>query len=320
MKRALITGITGQDGSYLAEQLLAKEYEVHGTIRRTALYPDSLQNISHLLDRVELHFADLLNESQLCFLLSELKPTEVYNLAAQSDVRISFDIPEYTIDVVGLGVVRLLEAIRKFSPQSKLYQASSSEMFGDSAPPQNELTPFRPLSPYGAAKYFAHCMARIYRESYGLFVASGILFNHESPKRGKNFVTRKITSTIKAITEGKVNKLYLGNLDGKRDWGYAPDYCEAMWSMLQQDTPSDYVIGTGEAHTVKDFVVEAFSYYNLDWRDYVEIDPRLYRPIEVNYLLADATKARKELNWKPTTTFRELVRIMTQYERSTLEV
>ena len=310
MVKALITGITGQDGSYLAELLLDKGYEVHGLIRRTALYPESLKNIEHIQD-LKLHYGDLATDNHLSAVMSELQPDEVYNLASQSDVRISFDIPEYTGDITGLGVLRLLEAIRKFSPKSKFYQASSSEMFGNSPPPQNEDTPMCPRSPYGAAKLYGYNIARIYR-NYDLFCCNGILFNHESERRGKNFVTRKITESIPRILDGTQKKLYLGNLDAKRDWGYAPDYCEAMWLMMQQDKPDDFVIGTGEAHSVRDLLEVAFSYVGLDWEEYVEIDPKFYRPSEVNYLLADASKAKKGLGWEAKTSFNELVKRMVE--------
>jgi len=314
-KTAFITGINGQCGSYLAELLLEKEYSVHGMIRRTALHPESMKNIEHITDKIALHFGDLTNESQLCYLLHTIQPDELYNLAAQSDVRISFDIPEYTENVTSLGVTRLLEALRRFSPKTRMLQASSSEMFGSSLPPQNELTPFKPRSPYGVAKYSAYCMTQIYREGYGLFVANSICFNNESPRRGKNFVTRKITSAVNEILRGERKELFLGNLDGKRDWGFSGDYVGAMWMMLQQDIPDDYVIGTGEAHTVREFVEEAFNLVDLDWKKYVKIDPDLYRPVEVNYLLADATKAHKKLGWYPTVTFKDLVKIMVEADR-----
>ena len=294
---------------------MSKGYEVHGMIRRTALYPESLKNIEHVRDKLVLHFGDMSTEHHLCSLVHEIQPDEIYNLASQSDVRVSFDIPEYTGDATGLGVTRLLEAVRRFSPNSKFYQASSSEMFGNSAPPQNENGPFRPRNPYAAAKLYAHHMCSIYREAYGLFVACGILFNHESPRRGKNFVTRKITSAVHEIATGRRTELFLGNLEAKRDWGHAPDYVEAMWLMLQQDTPDDFVIGTGEVHTVQEFVEEAFRLVNLDWRDYVKIDSALYRPAETVYLHADARKAEAELGWKPTVTFHELIRIMLEAEQ-----
>lgn len=313
-KKTLVTGISGQDGSYLAELLLSKGYEVHGLIRRTALYPESLKNIGHIQDRLKLHYGDLATENHLSALIDELQPDEVYNLASQSDVRISFDIPEYTGEITGLGVLRLLEAIRKFSPKSKFYQASSSEMFGNSPPPQNEDAPMHPRSPYGAAKLYGYSITRVYRDSYGLFCCNGILFNHESERRGKNFVTRKITESLPRILSGEQGKLYLGNLDAKRDWGYAPDYCEAMWLMMQQDKPHDFVIGTGKAHSVRDFLGASFGYVGLKWQDYVEIDPQFYRPSEVNYLLADASKARLFLDWEPRTSFNELVQRMVDFE------
>jgi len=316
METALITGISGQDGSYLAELLLGKGYEVHGLIRRTALYPESLQNIEHILNKVNLHYGDLATENHLSALIAELQPNEVYNLASQSDVRVSFDIPEYTGDITGLGVLRVLEAIRKFSPKSKFYQASSSEMFGNSKPPQNEDAPMHPRSPYGVAKLYGYNITRMYRDSYNLFCCNGILFNHESERRGKNFVTRKITNGIVQILAGKLDKLYLGNLDAKRDWGYAPDYCRAMWLMLQQDKPDDFVVGTGESHSVRDFLDRSFSFVGLNWEEYVEIDPNLYRPSDVNYLLADASKARRILGWHPSVTFEELVIKMVNSERS----
>lgn len=311
-KVAFITGITGQDGSYLAELLLEKGYEVHGLIRRTALHPDSLRNIEQIRDKLTLHFGDLTHELHLCSIIHDLKPDEIYNLAAQSDVRVSFDLPEYTGNVTGLGVTRLLEAVKRFSPNSRVYQASTSEMFGATPPPQNENTPFRPSSPYGAAKYYAYCMTKIYREGYGTFVVNGILFNHESPRRGKNFVTRKITSAVAEIIRGERDTLYLGNLESKRDWGYAPDYVKSMWLMLQQPEPDDFVIGTGIAHTVQDFLEEAFRAVDLDWHKYVKIDPALYRPIEVNYLLADPRKAREVLGWEPSISFSESVKIMVE--------
>ena len=311
MKRALITGASGQDGSYLAELLLDKGYEVHGLIRRTAVYPDSIE---HIPEGVITQFGDLAGEHHLCSVIDRLRPDEIYNLAAQSDVRVSYDIPEYTADITGVGVVRLLEAVRKFSPNSKVYQASSSEMFGATSPPQNEDSAFMPCSPYAAAKVFAHHMCNLYRQSYGMFISCGILFNHESPRRGKNFVTRKVTSAIKEIKEGKRKTLLLGNLDASRDWGYAEDYCKAMWMMMQDDTPTDYVIGTGEMHSVREFVTLAFAYAGLDWNDYVEIDPALFRPIEVRCLKADSTKARSQLGWAPEVCFEGLVDMMVEAE------
>jgi len=314
-KRALITGITGQDGSYLAELLLAKGYEVHGLIRRASTF--NTDRIDHIYQdpheagaRLFLHYGDLANGEQLTNLIYNVKPDEVYHLGAQSHVRVSFDMPEYTGDVTGLGTTRILEAIRRSGIKTKFYQASSSEMFGAAPPPQNENTPFMPRSPYACAKVYAYWMTVNYRDGYGLFACNGILFNHESPRRGETFVTRKITRAIAHILAGKQNKLFLGNLKAKRDWGYAPEYVEAMWLMLQQDQPDDYVIGTGEAHSVQEFLEEAFAYVDLDWQKYVEIDPRYFRPTEEEFLLADSTKARERLGWEPKVTFKELVRIM----------
>jgi len=314
-KKALITGITGQDGSYLAEFLLAKGYEVHGLIRRASTFNTS--RIDHLYvdphepeARFFLHYGDLSDSGQLSHLIYNIQPDEIYHLAAQSHVRVSFDMPEYTGDISGLGVIRLLEAVRRSGIKTRFYQASSSELYGSSPPPQNEETPMRPQSPYAAAKLYAYWMVRNYRDAYGLFAANGILFNHESPRRGETFVTRKITRALARIKLGLQQKLYLGNLDARRDWGYAPDYVEAMWLMLQQDTPEDLVIATGEAHSVREFLEEAFSYKDLDWREFVEIDPRYFRPTEVDFLLGDATKARQFLGWQPRVKFRELVRIM----------
>lgn len=315
IKRALITGITGQDGSYLAELLLSKGYEVHGLIRRASTFNTS--RINHLYvdpheprARFFLHYGDLSDSGQLSHLIYNIKPNEIYHLAAQSHVRVSFDMPEYTGDISGLGVTRLLEAIRRSGIKTKFYQASSSELFGDSPPPQNETSPMQPRSPYAAAKLYAYWMVLNYREAYGLFAVNGILFNHESPRRGETFVTRKITRAVARIKLGLQKKLYLGNLEAKRDWGYAPDFVEAMWLMLQQDQPEDFVIATGESHSVREFLEEAFSYLDLDWQDYVEIDPRYFRPTEVEYLLGDASKARQLLGWEPKVTFKELVRIM----------
>ena len=306
--KALITGADGQDGSFLAELLLSKGYEVHGLLRRGV---NPTVNINHLLGKIHIHYGDLANQNRLCVILNELKPDEIYNLAGQSDVRISFDTPEYTGDITGLGVTRILEASRCFSPRSKIYQASSSEMFGNALPPQNEQTSFKAKSPYGAAKIYGHHMAVNYRESYKMFVCCGILFNHESERRGLNFVTRKISNAVARIKLGKQDMLELGNMSSMRDWGYSPDYVEAMWLMLQQDKPDDYVIGTGVAHSVKDFVVASFEYLNLDWQKYVKSDtPKDMRPSEVNLLLADARKAKKQLGWIPKTKFKGLVRIM----------
>jgi GDPmannose 4,6-dehydratase len=316
MKRALITGITGQDGSYLAELLLGKGYEVHGIIRRASTFNtariDGLYQDPHINGvRLFLHYGDIADSTNLIKLLYRLQPDEIYHLAAQSHVRVSFDIPEYTGDVTALGTIRILEAIRETGVKAKFYQASSSEMFGKVQEiPQSETTPFHPRSPYAAAKLYAHWMAINYRESYGLFACSGILFNHESPRRGETFVTRKITRAVAAIKAGVQDRLYLGNLDARRDWGYAPEYVDAMWRMLQQDTPDDYVIATGETHTVREFLDEAFSYVGLDWRRYVEINPRYFRPAEVDVLVGDASKAKRVLGWQPTVTFRELVRLM----------
>lgn len=312
MKTTLITGIDGQDGSFLAEFLLKKGYEVHGMVRRGV---NPLVNIEHLKGKIILHYGDMATENQLSLLLFSLKPDEIYNLAGQSDVAASFDIPEYTGDVNGLGVTRLLEAARHLSPHSKLYQASSSEMFGNAPAPQSEATPFRARSPYAAAKIYAHNMVVCYRESFGLFACCGILFNHESERRGLNFVTRKISNAVARISLGMQDKLQLGNMEAKRDWGYAPDYVRAMWMMLQQDAPNDYVIGTGEAHSVRDFVETAFRYVGLDWRKYVDSDvSEFMRPSDVSYLLADSTKAKDELGWEPQVGFKELVQTMVDFD------
>jgi len=317
MKSALITGITGQDGSYLAELLLSEGYEVHGLIRRSSTF--NTRRIDHIYRdphgngeevHLHLHYGDMAATDSLLDVVYTTKPDEVYHLAAQSHVRVSFDMPEYTGDVTGLGTTRLLEAIKKSGIKSKFYQASSSEMFGAASPPQNEETPFVPRSPYAAAKLYAYWMTCNYREGYGLFTVNGILFNHESPRRGETFVTRKITRALAAIKAGKQKHLYLGNLDSKRDWGYAPEYLEAMHLMLQQDEPDDYVLGTGESHTVREFLDEAFGYADMDWQEYVRIDPRYYRPTEVDYLMADCSKAKEKLGWEPKIKFYELVRIM----------
>jgi len=314
-KRALITGITGQDGSYLAEFLLSKGYEVHGIIRRASTF--STSRIDHLYvdphkpgAKFFLHYGDLSDSSQLTNLIYNITPNEIYHLGAQSHVRVSFDIPEYTGDIVALGTTRLLEAIRKSGIKAKFYQASSSEMFGAAPPPQNEDTPFQPRSPYAAAKVYAYWMTVNYLEGYGMFACNGILFNHESPRRGETFVTRKTTRAIAHILAQKQQYLYLGNLEAKRDWGYAPEYVETMWLMLQQDEPDNYVIGIGECHSVKEFLEEAFTYVSLDWKQHVKIDPRYFRPTEVELLLANPAKARKKLDWQPKVTFKELVRIM----------
>ncbi len=315
MRKALITGITGQDGSYLAEFLLAKGYEVHGLIRRASTF--NTARIDHIYQdphdpdaRLFLHYGDLSNSEQIGNLIFNLRPDEVYHLGAQSHVRVSFDMPEYTGDITGLGTIRILEAIRRSGNQIRFYQASSSEMFGNAPPPQSELTPFYPRSPYAIAKIYSYWMVRNYREAYGLFAANGILFNHESPRRGETFVTRKITRAIAAIKAGRQQKLYIGNLEAKRDWGFAPEYVEAMWLILQQEKPDDYVIGTGESHSVREFLEEAFGYAGMDWQKYVEKDPRYFRPTEVDCLVADPSKARRELGWSPKISFRELVRIM----------
>ncbi len=314
-KKALITGITGQDGSYLAELLLAKGYEVHGLRRRSSTF--NTRRIDHLYvdphetgARFFLHFGDLTDSGQLSHLIYNIQPGEIYHLAAQSHVRVSFDMPEYTGDVTGLGVTRLLEAIRRSGIKTRFYQASSSELFGSAPPPQNEETLMRPRSPYAAAKLYAYWMVRNYREAYGLFAVNGILFNHESPRRGETFVTRKITRAVARIKLGLQQKLYLGNLEARRDWGYAPDFVEAMWLMLQQEGPDDYVVATGETHSVREFLEAAFAHADLDWRQYVEIDSRYFRPTEVDVLLGDAGKARQRLGWQPRVGFKELVRLM----------
>ena len=315
MKKALITGVTGQDGSYLAEFLFAKGYQVYGIIRRSSsfntgridhIYEDQHEPNPHL----RLVYGDLNDASSLNRIIRDVAPDEIYNLGAQSHVRVSFDIPEYTGEVTALGAVRLLEAIREAEIQTKFYQASSSEMFGNAPAPQSETTPLIPRSPYAAAKVYAHWMTSTYRDGYGLFACNGILFNHESPRRGETFVTRKITKAVARIHAGRQQKLFLGNLDARRDWGYAGDYVEAMWLMMQQDKPDDYVIATGETHSVRDFLDEAFGRLNMDWKKHVEIDPRYYRPAEVDLLLGDASKAKDILNWKPKVRFRELVHMM----------
>ncbi len=315
MKTALITGITGQDGSYLAELLLDKGYAVHGLIRRASTF--NTDRIDHLYKdfhdpeaRVFLHYGDLSVSGQITDLLHDIQPDEIYHLGAQSHVRVSFDIPEYTGDITGLGTLRLLEAIRKTDIKTRFYQASSSEMFGAAPPPQNEKTPFQPQSPYAAAKVYAYYIVKNYREAYQIFACNGILFNHESPRRGETFVTRKITRAATRIKLGMQKKLYLGNLEAKRDWGYAGDYVEAMWLMLQQEKPDDYAIATGETHSVREFVEKVFAKLDLDYHDYVEIDPKYFRPTEVDVLLGDSTKAQKTLNWQPKVTFEKLVEMM----------
>src|SRR5213594_3543836 len=316
MKKALITGITGQDGSYLADLLLEKGYEVHGIIRRASTFNTS--RIDHLYAdphvngvRMFLHYGDLSDSVNLVKLLYALKPDEIYHLGAQSHVRVSFDIPEYTSDVTGVGTIRILEAIREAGLRSRFYQASSSEMFGTAqAVPQNEKTPFWPRSPYGVAKVFSYWATVNYRESYGLHASNGILFNHESPRRGETFVTRKISRAVAAIKHGLQKELFLGNLDAKRDWGYAPEYVEAMWRILQRDEGDDFVLATGENHSVREFVEAAFAHADLDWKKHVEIDPRYYRPAEVDLLIGDYSKAKRRLGWEPKTRFVDLVKLM----------
>jgi GDPmannose 4,6-dehydratase len=315
MKTALITGVTGQDGSYLTELLLDKGYEVHGLIRRASSFNthrlDPIYRDPHEAGvRFFMHYADLSDSGSLVNLIRDLRPDEVYHLGAQSHVRVSFEIPEYTADVTAMGTVRILEAIRASGVDTRFYQASSSEMFGSAPPPQNEATPFHPRSPYGVAKVFSYWMSVNYREAYGLYATNGIQFNHESPRRGETFVSRKITRAVARIHAGIQDKLYLGSLDSRRDWGYAPEYVEAMWLMLQHDRPDDFVIATGESHTVREFAELAFGRVGLDWREHVEVDPRYYRPAEVDFLMGDASKARRVLGWRPRTSFADLVAIM----------
>ena len=308
-RKALITGITGQDGSYLAELLLEKGYEVHGLVRRSSSF--NTWRIDHVRDRLALHYGDLVDQNSLARTRAAIEPQEVYNLAAQSHVKVSFEMPEYTTDVTALGVLRLLDAVRELRLPSRVYQAGSSEMYGlVQETPQTERTPFHPRSPYGVSKVFGHWMAVNYREGYGLHVSNGILFNHESERRGENFVTRKITMGVAAIKHGKQKDLRLGNLDAKRDWGYAKDYVEAMWLMLQQARPDDYVVATGETHSVREFLEEAFGCAGLHWEDFVKVDPKYFRPAEVDVLLGDPTKARTVLGWTPRVSFKELVRLM----------
>jgi GDPmannose 4,6-dehydratase len=313
--KALITGITGQDGSYMAEFLLDRGYEVHGIIRRASTF--NTKRIDHIYSdphesntRLFMHYGELSDSEQITNIIYNIKPDEIYHLGAQSHVRVSFDIPEYTGNVTGLGTSRILEAIRRSGNSVKFYQASSSEMFGSSPPPQNENTSFSPRSPYACAKLYAYFMTKNYREGYNLFACNGILFNHESPRRGETFVTKKITRGIAAILSKKQKYLYLGNLDAKRDWGYSPEYVEYMWKMLQRDIPEDFVLGMGQSHSVKEFLEEAFSYAGLDWQEYVKIDPRYFRPSEVDNLIADAGKARRLLDWNPKIKFEDLVKIM----------
>ncbi|MGB7537434.1 MAG: GDP-mannose 4,6-dehydratase [Anaerolineales bacterium] len=323
-KKALITGITGQDGSYLAELLIQKGYEVHGLIRRASTF--NTDRIDHLYQdphvngvKLFLHYGDLSDSTNLWKLLHQLEPGEIYNLGAQSHVKVSFDMPEYTGDITGIGTVRLLDAIHEMGLPCRFYQASSSEMYGKVQEiPQKETTPFHPRSPYACAKVYAYWTTVNYREAYGMFACNGILFNHESPRRGETFVTKKITKAIAYIEAGLQQKLFLGNLDSSRDWGYAPEYVEAMWKMLQQDEPDDFVIATGETHTVREFLTEAFAYAGLDPAKFVETDPRYFRPSEVDYLIGDSSKAKKKIGWAPQTTFRDLVRIMVDADRETL--
>ncbi|WP_414528902.1 GDP-mannose 4,6-dehydratase [Nodularia chucula] len=327
-KRALITGITGQDGSYLSELLLEQGYEVHGIIRRTSTF--NTDRIDHMYEdphkegaRLFLHYGDLTDGTTLRRILEEVQPTEIYNLGAQSHVRVSFDSPEYTVDAVGMGTLRLLEAIRDYQQrtgiQVRFYQAGSSEMFGlVQAVPQSETTPFYPRSPYACAKVYAHWQTVNYRESYNLFACNGILFNHESPRRGETFVTRKITRAVAKIVAGQQKTIFMGNLDSKRDWGYAKDYVKAMWLMLQQEQPDDYVIATGETYSVRQFLEKAFSYVNLKWEDYVEFDQRYIRPAEVDLLIGDPTKAKQKLGWEPSVTFDELVALMVEADLQAL--
>lgn len=316
MKKAFITGITGQDGSYLAELLLSKGYEVHGMIRRASTF--NTRRIDHIYRdphngeavHLYLHYGDIGSADNLFELIYNIQPDEVYHLAAQSHVRVSFDMPEYTGDVTGLGTIRILEAIRKSGVKCRFYQASSSEMYGSAKPPQNENTPFEPQSPYAAAKVYAYWVTRNYRQGYNMFASNGILFNHESPRRGETFVTRKITRGLAAIRAGKATHLYMGNLEARRDWGYAADYVAAMWKILQYDVPDDFVVGTGESHSVREFLDEAFGYLNMDWKEYVRIDPKYFRPTEVHHLQADPSRAMKLLGWEPRVLFKDLVKIM----------
>lgn len=323
-KRAFVTGITGQDGSYLAELLLSKGYEVHGLVRRSSL--PNTGRIDHLVKHLEggspalsLHYGDLSDSARLFSLIDSVRPHEVYNLAAQSHVRVSFDEPEHTGNTTGLGTIRLLDAIREIDSTIRFYQASSSEMFGASPPPQDERTPFYPRSPYGAAKVYSHWVTKNYRESYDIFATNGILFNHESPRRGETFVTRKITLAVARIAAGLQDKLHMGNLDAIRDWGYAPEYVEAMWLMLQSDTPDDFVVATGTDYSVKDFLELSFSHAGLEWQKYVEFDERFLRPAEVDVLIGDSTKAREALKWEPRVMTPELAKIMVDADMEALK-
>jgi GDPmannose 4,6-dehydratase len=313
-RKAFITGITGQDGSYLAEILLEKDYEVYGMIRRSSSF--NTARIDHIFNDLELVFGDLTDGSSLNQLMRRIRPDEVYNLGAQSHVRVSFDIPEYTADATGMGTLRLLDAIREEDVKCRFYEAGSSEMFGQAAEtPQRETTPFHPRSPYGVSKVFGYWITRNYREAYGMYTVNGILFNHESPRRGPTFVTRKITRAVGAILRGEQNELLLGNLEAKRDWGYARDYMHGAWRMLQADEPDDYVLATGETHSVREFLDEAFGYAGLDWNEYVKLDERYFRPAEVDVLLGDAAKAKAKLGWEPAVRFQELVRMMVDHDR-----
>lgn len=320
MKKALLTGITGQDGSYLTEFLLEKGYEIHGMIRRSSS-PNTGRldqiNLDNYPNKLILHHGDLTDSTVVADLISKIRPNEIYNLAAQSHVKTSFEMPEYTGNVVGLGVARILESLRQSGIKTKFYQASSSEMFGSSPPLQSENSPFQPQNPYGVAKLYAYWLTKNYRASYDLFACNGILFNHESPRRGETFVTRKITKALARIKLGLQDKLNLGNLDAKRDWGYAKEYVEAMWLMLQQERPDDYVIATGETHSVREFLDEAFGSLDLDWHQYVEVDPAYYRPSEVNVLCGDASYAKKKLDWEPKVKFKELVKLMVDTDLKT---
>jgi GDPmannose 4,6-dehydratase len=319
-RKAFITGITGQDGSYLAEILLEKGYDVYGMIRRSSSF--NTARIDHIFGDIELVFGDLTDGSVLNQLMRTIRPDEVYNLGAQSHVRVSFDVPEYTADADAMGTLRLLDAIREEGVECRFYQASSSEMFGQAAEiPQRETTPFHPRSPYGVAKVFSYWITRNYREAYSMYAVNGILFNHESPRRGPTFVTRKITRAVGAILRGEQSELRMGNLDARRDWGFARDYMDGAWQMLQGDDPDDYVLATGETHSVEDFLEESFTYAGLDWHDYVTIDPRYFRPSEVDILIGDYSKAKEQLGWEPTVRFPELVRMMVDAdrERSTTE-
>jgi GDPmannose 4,6-dehydratase len=324
MKKALITGVTGQDGSYLAEFLLAKGYEVHGLIRRASSFNtgrlDPIYRDPHESGvRFLMHYGDLSDSGSLVNLIRNLEPDEIYHLGAQSHVKVSFEVPEYTADATGMGTIRMLEAVRASGVETRFYQAGSSEMYGSAPAPQNEDTPFHPRSPYGAAKVFAHWATVNYREAHGMFAVNGTLFNHESPRRGETFVTRKITRAVARIRAGIQEKVFLGNLDARRDWGYAAEYVEAMWMLLQLDEPDDIVIGTGEDHTVREFAELAFAHADLDWRKHVEIDPSYYRPSEVDHLRADISKAKRVLGWEPKTTFGDLVEIMVDADVQLLE-